>query len=346
MSFFQGPIHSYSPDDWLMLELAGHTPKWPLTGRKDDADLDEWRDGLTADLRRALGLNSVEPVDRNLRVLDRYEDDGLTFERTLYDAAPGVTVTALLLLPHTRELPVPCVIFCPDRGQSKYATVLPRWTLPGDPERSLVRRLIDDNVAVFVMDPVGAGERSANEQAQAAAGAWLGRPLLGRWVADLLAGIDILLPRQELRSDRLAVAGLGAGGATALHSLALDKRLRVGVVGGQLAGYADRLRHLIATRWEGLDAELPAMCPDALRLGELWDVAGLCAPQPLMMLHSPEDRSCPLDAAREAARELRDAYARLGGKGLLRAEFLPEWGSRGIEAVRDFLRLHFEAQYV
>ncbi|HJN17581.1 MAG TPA: hypothetical protein QGH10_18895, partial [Armatimonadota bacterium] len=287
-------INSYSPDDWLLGELARKRPEyflaeWLLKG----GDLDSWREKLTSGLRAALALDSVEPVERDVKLLDRYEDDGITFDRLLITTETGVSVPALMLLPHTWDLPLPGVVVCPDRGESKFATVLPRWTMPGDPDRSLVRRLVDDHNIVLVIDPIGGGERAANELGQAAVGAWMGRPLLGRAVHEAICGIDVLEPMQQVATDRLAVVGFGTGGAAALHALALDKRFRVGAVSGQLGSHADRVRHLIKHRWQGIEDQLLTMCPGVFGLAELSDVASLCAPQPLMMIHAEGDPGCP-----------------------------------------------------
>ena len=216
----------------------------------------------------------------------------------------------------------------------------------GGPDETMVRRLLDEGLVVLAPDAVGAGERHAEELPQVVAGAWLGRPLLGRWVHDALCAIEVLAERQEVEASRLAVLGVGPGGATALYAMALDERLRVAVVGGQLAGYADRLQALCAQRWEPLVGEMHAMVPGGLRLAELYDVAALCAPQPLLMAHTPGDVVCPVEAARACAERISEGYARLGGKGLFDAAFLPDMGSRFGEAAREFLARHLRAQYV
>ena len=146
--------------------------------------------------------------------------------------------------------------------------------------------------------------------------------------------------------DRLAVLGTGAGGATALYALALDKRFRVGISAGQLGTHTDKVAHLIKHGWQGLDALAATMCPGVFAQAELSDIASLCAPQPLMMLHAPADRACPVDSARECAREIRDGFAKLGGKGHFSANFLPEFSSRAYEDIRAFLALHLRAQFV
>ena len=64
------------------------------------------------------------------------------------------------------------------------------------------------------------------------------------------------------------------------------------------------------------------------------------------MLHTEHDAACSIDAARDCAAVIREGYARLQGKGMFEAQFLPEVGSRSHEATRGFLARHLRAQYV
>ncbi len=341
-----GPIHSFSPDDWLLSEVEQLTPAWSLAELPDDADLTEWRSGLSEALKGALGLDHVEGVDRDVKVLDRSAADGVTVERVLYNSERDVTVPALLLLPHVEKLPQPAAIVCVGGTPGKSSALLSPSPGEGGPDEPLVRRLLEEDLIVVVPDMAASGERKADRLPQAAVGAWLGRPLLGRWVHDALCAIDVLAERQEIDSSRLGIAGMGPTGAAALHAMAIDERLRVGVVTGQLGCYADRVRTLCARDWGGLAGELHVMLPGGLRLGEVEDVAALCAPRPLLMCHAPDDAMCTIDAARKCAERIREGYARLGGKGLFEAAFLPETGTRLNEAAREFLTRHLRAQYV
>lgn len=341
-----GPVNSFSPDDWLLAQVERLTPAWSLADREEEADLAHWRSGLTGALRGALGLDCVEDVERDVMVLDRGAAHGVTVERMLYNSERGVTVPALLLLPHVEKLPQPAVIACVTGTPGKSVALPSPSPAETGPDEPLVRRLLREEFIVVVPDLAGTGERKTDRLPQAAVGAWLGRPLLGCWVNDVLSAIDVLAERQEIDSSRLGIVGTGPAGAAVLHAMAVDERLRAGVVTGQLGCYADRVRTLCACDWGGLTEELQVMLPGGLRLAELPDVAALCAPRPLLMCHAPDDATCAIDAARKCAGQIREGYARLGGKGLFEAAFLPEIGTRFSEAVREFLTRHLRAQYV
>jgi dienelactone hydrolase len=340
-------LHSLSPEDWLLAQLRALRPKWSLPRLGKEPDLKAWREGLIADLRTALGLDRIETVEADVKLLERREDRGITVERTIYNSEPGVAVLALILLPHTLDLPQPAVILCPEAGEGKTGALLqPLWGDQDEPGRSLARRLLDENLIVAIPDLACAGERAAPAGPQLALGGWLGRPLLGRWVSDVLRLIDLLDERQEVDSKRLAIAGVGATGAVALHAMGLDRRLRVGVAGGQLASHADRAIALAAGQWRDLPDCLPLVVAGLAALADAPDIACLCAPQPLLMLHTEQDPACPIDAARDCAGTVREGYARLQGAGMFEAQFLPEVGTRLYEATREFLVRHLRAQYV
>jgi dienelactone hydrolase len=345
MSFF-GPTHSLSPEDWLLAQLGNAVPKWSLAAWSDDGRLGDWRAGLIADLRQLLGLDRAQPAELDLRMLDRYEEQGVTVERLLYNSEAGVTVAACLLLPHTLDLPQPAVLLCHDRGPGKASALAAPNASPGDPGRTLARRLLDEKLIVMVPDAVCYGERSADEAPQAIVGAWLGRPLMGRWAGDVLRAVDVIAERQEVTPGRVAVAGLGLGGAIALHAMALDERLRAGIVSGQLCGWADRARALSAAGWRGLEQELPVVTPGLAALAELDDIAALCAPRPLAMVHASDEPLRPIEAARLCAQRMADGYKRLGGAGLFEPVWVPETGSRAVEAATAFLVKHLRAQWV
>ncbi len=343
MSAF-GPLPSLSPEEWLLGELDRRAPKWSLARWR--GDLGEWRDGLTAALSEILGLGRAEAGELDVKLLDRYERQGVTIERLLYNSEPGVAAPACLLLPHGVEWPRPAVVLCHDRGPGKMSALIEPRAGKGDPGQTLAHRLLAEGFIVMVPDALGYGERKAEESAQALVGAWLGRPLLGRWVHDVRRAADVLADRQEVVASRLAIAGLGIGGTTALHAMAVDERFRVGVVGGQLGSYADRIRALSAAAWRGLEEELPSLAPGLLAAAELEDVACLCAPRPLMMLHAPTDRWCPIDAARACAGRIAAGFGRLGASGLFESAWVPEIGSRANDAAREFLTRHLTAQWV
>jgi fermentation-respiration switch protein FrsA (DUF1100 family) len=165
-------------------------------------------------------------------------------------------------------------------------------------------------------------------------------------VRDVLALLPILCERQEIDATRLAVCGSGAAGAAALHAMALDRRLRAGVIGGQLALNEDRVTALMADEWRSLPEAVHLLAPGLAALADTPEVAALCAPQPLLMLHTPDDANCPIGSARDCAALIGKGYARLSGKGMFESGFLAEVGSRWYDSAREFLVRHLRAQYV
>ena len=105
---------------------------------------------------------------------------------------------------------------------------------------------------------------------------WLGRPLLGQWVADVRGVLDALAKKECGLPKDVAVVGIGPAGVVALCAAALDERItRVATV-GTLASY------VIESPYEG--QRLGIMAPGILRdAGDIPHLAALIAPRSLIM---------------------------------------------------------------
>ena len=105
---------------------------------------------------------------------------------------------------------------------------------------------------------------------------WLGRPLLGQWVADVRSVLDALAKKECGLPKDVAVVGIGPAGVVALCAAALDERItRVATV-GTLASYVTE------SPYEG--QRLGIMAPGILRdAGDIPHLAALIAPRSLIM---------------------------------------------------------------
>lgn len=133
----------------------------------------------------------------------------------------------------------------------------------------------------------------------------VGRTMTGLDVEDMLAAVDYLCSRSDVDPQRIAVAGLGQGGMTALYAAAVDRRLRSVVV----AGYFQRRDRCFE---EPFDRRMPRQL---LEFGDA-EVAALIAPRPLVVVHWPESAIAGLRVTSELARATR-FYAGLGAASQL-----------------------------
>jgi dienelactone hydrolase len=106
-------------------------------------------------------------------------------------------------------------------------------------------------------------------------GLWLGRPLLGQWTWDVSRLLDAL---KESGTEPVAVAVIGRGpaGVVALCAAATDRRVACVAAVDTLASYVTDVPY------QG--QRLGLMAPGILRdVGDVADIAGLCAPQPVVI---------------------------------------------------------------
>ena len=125
-----------------------------------------------------------------------------------------------------------------------------------------------------------------------------GWTLQGEWTHDAIAAIDASLTRDEIDASRLAVCGLSTGAHLAMNVLALDARVRAGVVGCVLSTWNHYQRRF----------RIPPHCDCGIasQLGgriEQCDWAALAAPKPVQYHYGLKD-DCFTPGADEALLQL------------------------------------------
>jgi dienelactone hydrolase len=128
-------------------------------------------------------------------------------------------------------------------------------------------------------------------------GLWVGRPLLGQWVWDIIRWIDLL---DELRLDQIkapkevatpsrpfVLVGIGAMSLPAILAAALDQRVSAVACSDCLVSFASRG----AKPWSGVPMGLIA--PDILDVGDIGHLAALVAPRPLVIASGVEPEGDP-----------------------------------------------------
>ena len=116
-----------------------------------------------------------------------------------------------------------------------------------------------------------------------------GWTLQGEWTWDAIVALDYAATVPEVDMSRVAVCGLSTGGHLAMNVLALDDRVKAGVVGCVLSTWNHYHRRF----------RIPPHCDCGIgmQLGphlELCDWAALAAPKPVQFQHGRQDACfCP-----------------------------------------------------
>ncbi len=145
-------------------------------------------------------------------------------------------------------------------------------------------------------------------------GLWVGRPLLGQWVWDIIRWIDLL---DELQQNPIKAPNqfgvprrpyvLNAIGATSVPSIlaaALDTRIAGVVCSDCLVSYVSRG----VEPWSGIPMGL--LAPNILEVGDVGHLAALVAPRPLVIRSGvePEGGQAAPDRLSEAFDFTRTIY--------------------------------------
>ena len=232
----------------------------------------EWRNKL-AD--RLMNGGLPEQVPLAAEAIESEDHPVFTLRRVRYQTRPDRSNTLLLSLPKNVSGRVPLLIALHGHEASWGEADSGAFT-PGH---------ADDFCAYFaergfaVLQPA-----TMNHTLQHA-----GWTLQGEWTWDAMVALDYAISLPEVDPQNVSVCGLSTGGHLAMNLLALDDRVRSGIVGCVLSTwhhYRERMR-------------IPPHCDCGIldQLGDLieqCDWAALAAPKPVLFQHGRQDASyCP-----------------------------------------------------
>lgn len=246
--------------------------------------LEEWKE-RRSELRKQIweSLGDFPLEDRlpvRARVTDTLDHGDHVVEKIIYESLPGLYVTALVYKPKNITEPVPAVI-CVNGHWSKAKTteIIQRRCM-------MLARM---GVVAFCQDVIGTGERAAFEGSEpttyhgfyrGAAPRIVDRSLLGYIMYECIRANDYLCSRPDVDSARIMCTGASGGGKQSMFFPALDERLAGGVPVCYVSSYVD---HIGATACVG---EIPT---GVLRYTDQWEILGLHAPRPLLLIAASQD---------------------------------------------------------
>lgn len=162
----------------------------------------------------------------------------------------------------------------------------------------------------------------------------VGRTPIGERVWDMSRLIDWALANLPVDPERIAITGNSGGGTVSLFAAACETRIAVAVPSCYFCtfeGSIGSIRHCECN-----------YVPGVMRLGEMYDVAGLIAPRPFCAIAGREDRIFPVDHVELAYQRLKAIYTVAGVPD--RCElFIGEGGHRYYKAgAWPFVRRYFQ----
>ncbi len=252
-----------------------------------------------------------EKTPLNARVTGAVDRGAYRIEKVIFESRPGLLVTGNLYLPSGRATPSPGVIgVC---GHSANGKAMEQY-------QSFSQGLARLGYAVFIIDPMGQGERlqypdetlksrvgsSVREHIHAGNQQFLVGEFFGAWRAwDGIRALDYLLSRPEVDPRHIGLTGNSGGGTMTTWLCGLDPRWTMAAPSC-----------FVTTFRRNLENELPAdteQCPPrALAMGlDHEDFIAALAPKPVILLAQEKD-FFDIRGTEEAFGRLRKLYGLLG----------------------------------
>ncbi|TMV47642.1 hypothetical protein FE783_21890 [Paenibacillus mesophilus] len=315
-----------------------------------DGSLPDWQREFRLSLRELLGMRHIDAstVPLHPEKVETAEYDTYTLEKWYIATEQGITIPFYLLLPRGKQGPFPLVLAPHGHGRRGKEVYVGRFedekersgALEGD--RDIALQAVEAGYAVIAPDVRGfwemaqeedmtSGKANSCESLQRSA-LMYGRTLIGERVHDMGRLIDYAATRSEIDASRIAITGNSGGGTVSLFAAAIDERIRAAIPGSYFCTFE---RSIVPLRHCACN-----LVPGILNLGEMYDVAGLIAPRPILIVHGQNDFIYPIEGTREAFSHLQLIYRSMNAAD--RCElYVGQGGHRYYkERVWDFVKEH------
>ena len=186
-----------------------------------------WESGSEAErrsaIRQTIGMRSSRPPYQ-VETRGSIERDGYRIEKLALVRKDDVPLPVLLLLPENSAEKLPVVLYADSRGKAAAAKT--------DGE---LERLVRQGTIVLAVDLRGYGEtrdrgsyhKDINDEERTALLAmYLGRPLLGQRVEDIVTCLDYLESLSDVDPAEIELIASGRVGPVGLHAAYLDDRIK------------------------------------------------------------------------------------------------------------------------
>ncbi|RAV09213.1 hypothetical protein DQG23_39990 [Paenibacillus contaminans] len=318
-----------------------YKPQYEITKLDlNHTDWHSWRTDFRSKLAKLTGLSDMQSqfsaVPLQVRAVSREERSDYTIEKLFVTAEPGVEIPFYLLLPLGKgEGCYPLVLTPHGHGPRGKETYVGHYADEADRaeneagERDIALQAVKAGYAAIAMDVRGFAEMGRRQEWEQNKGSsclelqrislLYGRTLIGERVFDIGRLIDYAATRPEIDTSRIAITGNSGGGTVSLFAAALDERITVCAPSSYFCTFRDSIMAMHHCSCNYI--------PGILQLGEMYDVAALVAPRPLLLINGKDDMIFPIEAAKEAFSYVHAVYAAQGAADRCR-QFVGHEGHR------------------
>ncbi len=298
-------------------------------------ELVSWQNSFRPRLIEALGIPHIH--ERGECGLDPRMEESVELEQCVRElwtiqSEPGFRIPFYLMRPFAQDRPLP-LILAPHGHGSGHLPYVGIYENEEDRkkaeegERNIGLQAVENGYVAIVpvlrayhrMSLQSWGQPSPGRNtctSQQMLALLFGRTLIGERCYDLGRILDYAATRPEISFDRVAVTGNSGGGTMSLFAAAVDRRITVAVPSCYFCTFEASIgaMHHCACNF----------VPGIMRLGEMYDIAGLIAPRPLLIVSGEKDEIFPVEAVRFAFDRVESIYDTAGAAEKCRLYVGPE----------------------
>lgn len=295
-------------------------------------DVTRWQQELRAALTDLLSLEVPDPQPVYAEILseDRPEE-GYRRQLLRLQGRDGTIIPAYWLIPDNLQAPAGVVLALHGHGPGKVIPAAVSQDYWGEPvqitgERDFALQAVRRGYLALAPDLRGFGEMmlpEALDRRQGSActemamrGMMVSQPLMGMRVRDLRSCVDWLLEQEAVDERRLFCTGQSGGGTATVWAAAMDERLAAAIPSCGFCTFEHSIMSI---------GHCPCnYVPGVMDLCEYYDLAGLIAPRPLLIVTGALDSIFPLEGVRLAYERAQEIYRAAGAEDKLELYVGPE----------------------
>lgn len=297
-------------------------------------DARAWQPPVRSALRDVIGFQDLPAVPLQPILIETVDKGDYVRQKILLHTTPWTTMPVYILIPKGAEGPLPAVLAfhghgygvkdivglwedgeereTPDDGYHKdFGVALCRQGfLVAAPEVSCFGERLGDYS--YLNSAIGQ-EVPYTCHHTAALAFHLGGSVVGLRALDGTRLVDYLESRPDVDMQRLGAMGISGGGMHTLFSACLDPRIRACVI----SGYFCTFRRSIF----GMHHCTCNYVPGLHRFGEIYDLAGLIAPRPILVEAGTHDPIFPIAGVKESVARAREIYGVFGAGDQIETDY-------------------------
>jgi dienelactone hydrolase len=251
----------------------------------------------------------------NVRGTGIIKMDGYRIEKIVYESTPGSYVTGCVFIPNKVNGRIPAVLNVMGHDREGFRTEL---------YQIIIGNLVKRGIIVLAIDPPGQGEHvqyfdsklnfssvgySVVEHCYFSNQCFLsGISSAKYFIWEGMRGIDYLISRKDVDSERIGVTGFSGGGCIAPYIAAYDKRVKVLVP----CSWPTASKRQLETK--GVQDGETVFVGGLKRGISFEDLLEVRAPKPTLMTFVSRDQYLSVQAAREEYLEASKAYKAFGNE--------------------------------